>query len=258
MEQQKRRRWPWVAGGVVAALAGIGALMPDENSTSVRTEAPSSSAPRSTLAPRTTAAAPITAADTTATPTTIPTTLAPATTVPSAPMVVAVVDGDTVDLDNGERVRLVGIDAPEVGALGYAEATAALSAMVLNRPVVLTPGAVDDRDSYGRLLRYVDVDGGDTGLALISAGLAVARYDSRDGYGAHPRESSYVVSDAASAPAVTLPPPPLPPADPGGGVDPRFGTCKEAIANGYGNYVAGLDPEYDWYRDADSDGVVCE
>ncbi|MBO0812901.1 MAG: excalibur calcium-binding domain-containing protein, partial [Microlunatus sp.] len=27
---------------------------------------------------------------------------------------------------------------------------------------------------------------------------------------------------------------------------------------GYGPYVRGRDPEYYWYRDADSDGVVCE
>jgi hypothetical protein len=41
-------------------------------------------------------------------------------------------------------------------------------------------------------------------------------------------------------------------------LDPRFGTCREAIAHGYGNYRRGVDPEYDWYRDADSDGIVCE
>jgi hypothetical protein len=42
------------------------------------------------------------------------------------------------------------------------------------------------------------------------------------------------------------------------GTDPRFGTCKEAIANGYGPYYDGVDPEYDWYIDRDGDGVVCE
>ncbi|HEU0133005.1 MAG TPA: excalibur calcium-binding domain-containing protein [Mycobacteriales bacterium] len=40
--------------------------------------------------------------------------------------------------------------------------------------------------------------------------------------------------------------------------DPRFDTCKEAKAHGYGPYYRGQDPEYDWYRDADSDGIVCE
>ena len=40
--------------------------------------------------------------------------------------------------------------------------------------------------------------------------------------------------------------------------DPRFPTCAKAKAAGYGNYREGEDPEYDWYRDADHDGVVCE
>jgi hypothetical protein len=40
--------------------------------------------------------------------------------------------------------------------------------------------------------------------------------------------------------------------------DPRFGTCREAKANGFGPYRQGVDPEYGWYRDADHDGVVCE
>ncbi|MGO4599480.1 GmrSD restriction endonuclease domain-containing protein [Terrabacter sp. 2RAF25] len=50
--------------------------------------------------------------------------------------------------------------------------------------------------------------------------------------------------------------PPKPPAP--SGLDPRFDTCKAAIAAGYGPYHEGKDPEYDWYRDSDSDGVVCE
>jgi len=40
--------------------------------------------------------------------------------------------------------------------------------------------------------------------------------------------------------------------------DPRFGTCTEAIGHGYGPYVEGKDPEYDWYIDRDGDGRVCE
>ena len=40
--------------------------------------------------------------------------------------------------------------------------------------------------------------------------------------------------------------------------DPRFDYCYEANAAGYGPYVQGRDPEYDWYRDGDGDGEVCE
>ena len=56
-------------------------------------------------------------------------------------------------------------------------------------------------------------------------------------------------------------PPPRPqpaPAPPAGGTDPRFDTCADAIAAGYGPYVEGRDPEYAWYRDGDSDGINCE
>ena len=56
-----------------------------------------------------------------------------------------------------------------------------------------------------------------------------------------------------AAPPATPTPTPAPAA-----LDPRFGTCKEAKANGYGPYYQGVDPEYDWYRDADHDGVDCE
>ena len=41
-------------------------------------------------------------------------------------------------------------------------------------------------------------------------------------------------------------------------LDPRFDTCREAKSNGYGPYYSGVDAEYDWYRDRDGDGVVCE
>jgi hypothetical protein len=55
------------------------------------------------------------------------------------------------------------------------------------------------------------------------------------------------------------PPPPAQQAPPvADGLDPDYGTCKEANANGAGPYYQGKDPEYDWYRDADSDGIVCE
>jgi integrase len=59
-----------------------------------------------------------------------------------------------------------------------------LKALVLNKQVAITPGARDDKDRYGRLLRHVETAKYDAGRVLINEGLAVARYDSRDGYGA--------------------------------------------------------------------------
>ncbi|WP_201774761.1 GmrSD restriction endonuclease domain-containing protein [Demequina salsinemoris] len=40
-------------------------------------------------------------------------------------------------------------------------------------------------------------------------------------------------------------------------VDERYPYCKDLPA-GYGPYYEGVDPEYDWYRDGDGDGIVCE
>jgi len=157
-------------------------------------------APTTTSAPTTTTQAPTTtSAPTTST---APPTTAAASAV-STYHVTKVVDGDTIDVVGGDglsaTIRLIGIDAPEKGRCGSTAATKALTALVGDKDVVLTPGARDDVDKYGRLLRYVDVDGVDAGKAMIESGLAVARYDSRDGYGEHTREGVYVAADDASA-----------------------------------------------------------
>ncbi|WP_343994892.1 thermonuclease family protein [Terrabacter terrae] len=124
--------------------------------------------------------------------------------------VTKVVDGDTIWAARGAetvKVRLIGIDTPEVGQCGFAETSRNLRGLIGGQRVTLTPGAQSDLDRYGRSLRYVDVRGVDAGLRQIKQGYAVARYDSRDGYGAHARETAYVRADAAS--------PKAPCADPG-------------------------------------------
>ena len=57
-------------------------------------------------------------------------------------------------------------------------------------------------------------------------------------------------------PAV-VPPAPVAPVE-AAGTDPQFPNCKQAIAAGYGNYIQGVNPEYNWYRDGDGDGINCE
>ena len=116
---------------------------------------------------------------------------------PGTDRVSSVTDGDTLRLATGEAVRLVGMDAPEPGLCGSERATRLLTELTLGKDVTL-PAPVDDRDRYGRLLRYVDVNGVDAGLQLIRRGLAIARYDSRDGYDRHPRQARYVRADRGS------------------------------------------------------------
>jgi endonuclease YncB( thermonuclease family) len=90
--------------------------------------------------------------------------------------VARVIDGDTLELTGGERVRLVQIDAPEVREEEcYAtEATAELTRL-------LPPGTdvrleadprLDDADRYGRLLRYVRRDEENVNLELVRRGAA--------------------------------------------------------------------------------------
>jgi len=115
--------------------------------------------------------------------------------------VTKVVDGDTIwasRAGDSRKIRFIGIDTPETGQCGFTEARNALRAIIGGQRVTLTAGARDDVDRYGRLLRYVDVNGVDAGLRLVKQGYAVARYDSRDGYGSHTREGAYVRADAAS------------------------------------------------------------
>jgi micrococcal nuclease len=74
--------------------------------------------------------------------------------------ILRVVDGDTVDLTDGKKVRLVQIDTPEVYFTPecYAEQASKLTKRLLPPGTVvrlLPEPATDAVDSYGRLLRYV-------------------------------------------------------------------------------------------------------
>jgi endonuclease YncB( thermonuclease family) len=92
-----------------------------------------------------------------------------------------VIDGDTIRLSNGERVRLLGIDAPEMPSRAKCarEASRAYAARDRLRELILhaselemRPGGDQDRDVYGRQLRFLIIDGRDAGQTLMSEGLA--------------------------------------------------------------------------------------
>lgn len=90
---------------------------------------------------------------------------------------VEVIDGDTIVVELAgvrERLRIVGINAPERGECLADDAGRRLQELVAGREVELVPDR-SDRDRFGRLLRYVEVDGADVGAELVRAGLALAR-----------------------------------------------------------------------------------
>ena len=170
----------------------------------------------------------------------------------------SVTDGDTLRLANGEAVRLVGIDAPEEGTCGSLRAAELLTSLVQGQRVTLT-APVDDRDRYDRLLRYVNVGTMDAGLRMIKNGLAIARFDSRDGYDAHPREALYHRTDDAVPNVKCAPAAPVPLAGGGcGGYSPCIPSYPPDLDCADVNgpiMVSGSDPHG---LDADNDGVACE
>lgn len=87
-------------------------------------------------------------------------------------------DGDTIHMEDGRRVRLLGIDAPEMGREGepdqyYArESRDYLRRLIGDRPVRLE-GDNQEPDRYGRLLAYVFLpDGRMANEVLVEEGLA--------------------------------------------------------------------------------------
>lgn len=85
--------------------------------------------------------------------------------------VIEVIDGDTLVLSNNEHVRLIGINTPESERYFYGEAKEVLKLLVLNKNVRLEKD-VDDRDTYGRLLRYVYIGNLFVNLEMVKRGFA--------------------------------------------------------------------------------------
>jgi endonuclease YncB( thermonuclease family) len=86
--------------------------------------------------------------------------------------VVEVIDGDTLILESG-RVRMYGIDSPEIAEDCYTKAKAALTSLAGARVKLQDdPRATDP---FGRRLAYVfDINGNSIDVQMISAGLATA------------------------------------------------------------------------------------
>lgn len=90
---------------------------------------------------------------------------------------IEVQDGDSliVELDGvEERVRLIGINAPEKDECFGPESAAGLRKMVDGRQVRIATD-VEPRDQYGRLLGYIYLDGTLVNEELARRGLALAR-----------------------------------------------------------------------------------
>lgn len=88
-------------------------------------------------------------------------------------LVTRVIDGDTLEIQGGEKVRLIGINTPESGDCYFNEAKNKLSDLVLNKKVELKKD-ISETDRYQRLLRYIYVDEIFVNDVLVSDGYANA------------------------------------------------------------------------------------
>jgi micrococcal nuclease len=87
--------------------------------------------------------------------------------------VTRVIDGDTFETETGEKVRLIGINAPEISDIFGEEAKKYLSDLIENKTVDLQSDNIsNDQDRYQRLLRYVTLDGIDINKKMVSDGFA--------------------------------------------------------------------------------------
>ena len=89
--------------------------------------------------------------------------------------VTEVIDGDTFRTQNGETIRLLGINTPEMGNPGADIAKDFLLLLILNKNVRLKKD-ITDKDDYGRLLRYVYVNGNFINAELVRMGYAETRF----------------------------------------------------------------------------------
>ena len=84
-----------------------------------------------------------------------------------------VIDGDTIEVQNGEYVRYLGIDTPERDEPLFDKATDLNRSLLMGRAIVYESD-VTDKDRYGRLLRYVFAGDVFVNLELVRRGLALA------------------------------------------------------------------------------------
>ncbi len=93
-----------------------------------------------------------------------------------------VIDGDTVELDNGSKVRYIGIDTPETRRRHgdswvyepqpYAEKAKELNRQLVGGKTVRLEFDVQRKDKYGRLLAYCFVDDLFVNAKMLEEGMA--------------------------------------------------------------------------------------
>lgn len=108
---------------------------------------------------------------------------APEATFPKSDMslVTRIIDGDTFEIETKQKVRLIGIDTPELNKSNNldpecfgTQSAQKLSELILNKKVRMEKD-ISQTDRFGRLLRYVYVDTVFVNKQLVESGYALAK-----------------------------------------------------------------------------------
>ena len=91
-----------------------------------------------------------------------------------------VVDGDTLDVNGVGRIRLVGVNAPEVGEPGYQKAKDFVKSKCLGRVVGLDIDDSKPYDKYGRILAVVYIQNTNINDELLKRGYAEITFHLRN------------------------------------------------------------------------------
>lgn len=96
-----------------------------------------------------------------------------------------VIDGDSFVVDTGAEIRLLGVNAPEIGRCGAQEAKDVLEKLISGKKVKVSPTA---SDSFRRLVADVYLDNRSINNQVIASGWAA--FDSSDSQNAKDMQTS--------------------------------------------------------------------
>lgn len=105
-----------------------------------------------------------------------------------------VIDGDTIIVNNNERVRLVGVNTPEKGLQGYETSKKVMEKICLNQNIKIYIDSKKPKDNYNRTLAVVTRNDANINKLLLVEGLAEIMYIPPSDFDPHtwaPNASSY-------------------------------------------------------------------
>ena len=90
---------------------------------------------------------------------------------PTNSIVARIIDGDNLELDSGESVRLYGVNCPEKKERFYQEAVDLTTKLTLNKQIKVEYQPNYTKDTWNRILGYVFIDDAFLNKELVKSGL---------------------------------------------------------------------------------------